>query len=156
MVDWKVTLHLLIVTGDENQNKLQSYLTMPIHNHYKLYLIQKALKVASESRMWSYLLSSEIDAPTTSLRRRHKYENSEFDTAVCPSTHKIIQVNKGYLKLVHNKACGCSRPSVLSVADFHLFWRSGSLRLGVKGQQKLKNICDLHTLKLAKTVKICL
>ena len=37
---------------------------------------------------------------------------------------------------------------------FSSCWKGGSTRPGVQGQQKLKNVCDLHTLKLAKTAKI--
>ena len=43
-----------------------------------------------------------------------------------------------------------------TVAGFYLSRRGGSKRLGAQGRQKLKHVCDLHTLKLAKTVKICL
>ena len=45
---------------------------------------------------------------------------------------------------------------MIPVADFHLCWRGGSTNLGVQEQQKLKNVCDLHTRTLAKTVEICL
>ena len=41
MVDRKVALHFLFVTGEENQTSYN--LTTPLHNHYKLYLIYTAL-----------------------------------------------------------------------------------------------------------------
>ena len=49
--------------------------------------------------------------------------------------------------------CQSFAMSLFSVADF--CWRGGSTRPGYQGQQKLKNVCDSHTLKLAETMKIC-
>ena len=49
------------------------------------------------------------------------------------------------------------RKKTCQVADFHICVEGVAPQdWGYKGQQKLKNVCDLHTLKLAKTVKICL
>ena len=36
-----------------------------------------------------------------------------------------------------------------AAADFHLCLRDGSKKWEVQRHQKLKNVCDLHTLKLA-------
>ena len=49
----------------------------------------------------------------------------------------------------------CALDIALPSGGFSSLLKGWLHRWGVKGQQKLKNVCDLRTLKLAKAVKIC-